>query len=202
MKLTLRHEVIKALLQFAAEKDLRYYLNGVFVDATRPGPVALVATDGYVLLALPVEPEGIEARQEGAWIVPRELFEAVKPIKANKTALPITVHLGEGENPDVSVQGLTTAAGKAIDGQYPDWRRVIPATTTGEAAQFDPRLIARLSAACKALDVDVPHIHHNGTGPAVVGGLAGGLAIVMPWRTGTSFETPTLTVPDWARKAS
>ena len=95
MILTIQHSTLKALLTVAATKDVRYYLLGICVDVraatdARPADVTLVATDGAILLAHPVPLSDVEgAIEPGQYIIPRDALEAVTPMKAGRTALPI-----------------------------------------------------------------------------------------------------------------
>ena len=77
MKLTIDHNVIRALLLCAPKTDLRYYLVGVCVDARANGDVVLVTTDGHRMLTYPVAADAIEALAPGEYIIPREALEAV-----------------------------------------------------------------------------------------------------------------------------
>ena len=183
MKITVDHSVIKSLLICAAKVDVRYYLKGVCVDARADGTVVLVATDGHRLLAYPVAVENIEALAPGEYIIPRELLEAVKPAKAGRTVLPIhidTVTAPDTPDPEragvtikgrtsITITGATTAVGAPIDGTFPDWRRVIPASTSGEAAQYQPEYISGFGDICKLLGGQHgPFINHNGASAALV----------------------------------
>jgi DNA polymerase-3 subunit beta len=56
-----------------------------------------------------------------------------------------------------------------VDGKFPDYRRSIPASHSGEAAQFNPVFIAAMAKAGKLLGrKDSPIIRHNGLGAAQV----------------------------------
>ena len=150
MKITIEHNIIKALLTCAAKVDVRYYLIGVCVDARANGDVVLVATDGHRMLAYPVAADNIEALAPGEYIIPREALEAVKPAKAGRVTLPIhidittapdTRHPEDAEviikgKTSITVTGATSTVTAPIDGQYPTWRRIVPASTSGEIAQF------------------------------------------------------------------
>lgn len=214
MKLTLQHNTIRALLTVAAKDDIRYYLNGVAIDATASGDVVLVATNGHVLLAVPMSVNDIEDLRPGSFIIPRQALESVKPVKAGRTVLPITLEITvpnpepDPQRPGVTIQkptqfavtGATTATGTVVDGIYPDWRRVMPASASGETAQFNPALVARMGDAAQLLGGKPEYmvIHHNGAGGALVSGLANGaLGVVMPLRC-DDMKHPGL--PAWARK--
>lgn len=177
MKITIDHSIIKALLVFAAKNDLRYYLNSIAIDATRDR-VALVATDGHMLMSIAVPEADVDNKLTGEYIISRADLEAVKPMKAGKHALPITIEITEPaptpdpdqpgvmikHNTTYKITGLTSVTNTLVDGKFPDWRRVIPATLSGEVAHFNLELMTRLNDARKALSVDWHNvvIHHNG----------------------------------------
>ena len=197
MKITIDHSIIKALLICAAKQDTRYYLKGVCVDARANGDVVLVATDGHRLLAYPVAVDSIEALAPGEYIIPRETLEAVKPAKAGRITLPIhidittapdTRHPEDAEviikgKTSITVTGATSAVTAPIDGEYPNWRRIVPASTSGEIAQFNADYVAGFGDVCKLLGGKYgPFINHNGGSCAVVTNLPGALGLIMPMR--------------------
>jgi DNA polymerase-3 subunit beta len=213
MKITIDHSVIKALLICAAKQDVRYYLKGVAVDARADGTVVLVATDGHRMLAYPVAVDNIEAPAPGEYIIPREALEAVKPAKAGRTTMPIQLDIVTApdtrhpEDADViikgktsiTITGATSAVTAPIDGKYPDWRRVVPASTSGELAQYQPDYVAGFGDICKLLGGSYgPFINHNGNAPAVITNLPGALGILMPMRMDGDGLTYT-GAPAWAR---
>jgi DNA polymerase-3 subunit beta len=214
MKLTIEHNILKALLIVAPKKDLRYYLNAVLIDV-RAQDVALVATNGHVLLSVPYLGDVEGDRIVGQWIVPREAIEAVKPGKVGRTVLPITVEIIPGaETPDperpgvtikaldtITITGATTTTTKPVDGRYPNWRRVMPAAASLEVAQFDPALVATLGDVHSLLSGSTkskPIVHHNGRGGALVSGLGrDALGVIMPLRVDADeMRHPGL--PSWA----
>jgi DNA polymerase-3 subunit beta len=197
MKITIDHSIIKALLICAAKQDIRYYLKGVCVDARANGDVVLVATDGHRLLAYPVAVDNIEALAPGEYIIPREALEAVKPAKAGRITLPIHIDIVTApDTPDpervgvtikgktsITVTGATSTVTAPIDGKFPDWRRIVPASTSGEIAQFNADYVSGFGDVCKLLGGKYgPFINHNGSAPAVVTNLPGALGLIMPFR--------------------
>jgi DNA polymerase-3 subunit beta len=197
MKITIDHSIIKALLICAAKHDVRYYLNGVCVDARANGDVVLVATDGHRLLAYPVAVDNIDALAPGEYVIPREALEAVKPAKAGRTTLPIhidittapdTRHPEDAEviikgKTSITVTGATSTVTAPIDGKFPDWRRIVPASTSGEIAQFNADYVSGFGDVCKLLGGKYgPYINHNGGACAVVTNLPGALGLIMPLR--------------------
>lgn len=209
MKITVDHSIVKALLICAAKMDVRYYLKGVCVDARANGDVVLVATDGHRLLAYPVAVAAIEALAPGQYIIPREALEAVKPCKAGRVTLPLTIDIVTApDQPDperagvtikgktsITVTGATSAVTAPIDGKYPDWRRVLPKTVSGEPARYQAEYIGDFGRVAELLGTEHPHIHHNGYAAAIVGNLGAALGVIMPMRSDAEFSGP----PAWAQ---
>jgi DNA polymerase-3 subunit beta len=210
---TIDHDVIKALLTAMPKQDIRYYLVGALIDV-RESDITLVATDGHMLLAVPVHPDNIEsAIPPGQYIIPRATLEAVKPAKAGRTTLPIrvSVHVPEPtpdpdrpgvklkHAPTITLEGATTATTAPVNGRFPDWRRVVPATSSGELQQFDPALIARWGQIHSTLGGKIPPtIHHNGNAPAWISGLHhGAIGVLMPVRDDTNVRDRA-PLPSWA----
>lgn len=211
MKITIDHSVIKALLICAAKQDLRYYLKGVLVDA-RASDVTLVTTDGHRMLAYPVATDAIEALAPGQYIIPREALEAVKPCKAGRVTLPITIEIVTApDQPDperagvtikgktsITVTGATSAVTAPIDGKFPDWRRVLPKTVSGELAQYNPEYVSGFGDICKLLGGKYgPYINHNGSSAAPVTNLGPALGVIMPLRL-DGDEIKFSILPSWA----
>lgn len=157
---------LSAVAPFMAKNDVRYYLNGMLVqaargataDATETG-TRLVATDGHMALA-------VRHTDADGWtgpdtIVPRALVEwALK----QKGAKLVTV-TREGDDVTIEAGGLRMTAPR-IDGRFPDWQAAMPAVAGEYAATgFDADLLARIckaaTAARKASAV------RRRTGPAV-----------------------------------
>lgn len=207
MKITIDHSVIKALLICAAKQDVRYYLKGVLVDA-RATDVTLVTTDGHRMLAYPVATDAIEALAPGQYIIPREALEAVKPCKAGRVTLPITIEIVTApDQPDperagvtikgktsVTITGATSAVTPLIDGKFPDWRRVLPKTVSGEPTQYQAEYLGDFGRIAELFGTKQPHIHYNGSSAAIVSNLGAALGVLMPMRSDAEFSA----LPAWA----
>jgi len=212
MKITITHDTIKALLLVAPKSDIRYYLNGVCVDV-RQGTVTLVATDGHRLLAVPVAADDIQSAMDGQYIIPRDVLDAVKPVKVPRSdTLPITITLVQPDKYqdehgrtcvppiDVTVTGQTTATTKLIDGRFPDWRRVTPTSASNEPAQYQPEYIAsfgKIGELFGGKNVKCV-IHYNGMDAALVTFPASeAIGVIMPLRVDGDAKHPGL--PAWAQ---
>jgi DNA polymerase-3 subunit beta len=127
----------------AAEKDIRYYLNGVYVDAERG---RLVATDGHILACHVHEPNG----QKSA-IVPIDVVKAAR-VGGRKATLEIRAVTEEHTNQPMfeATNGRTGAVlrNQPIDGKFPEYQRVIPEKPAGEPTiTLNAELLVRLQRA-------------------------------------------------------
>lgn len=108
--------------QFAvAQGDVRYYMNGLFLEL-KAGRLRAVSTDGH-RLALADAKQTIESNEEFGVIVPRkgilELLRLLEPSDAN-------IKLSVGNN-HIRVQTADYHfVCKLVDGKFPDYERVIP----------------------------------------------------------------------------
>ena len=195
MKITIKADTIKALLTIAAKNDIRSNLNVVAIDAREAGDVTLVATDGHRMLAVPVDKDDVENLMLGVWVVDRALLESVKPMKAGRVEFPLALSFVRRDattnapSASVTLAGATTASGTTVDGRFPDWRRVMPASADGIAAQFSPEYVGSFGKVGELLGGKIKSIpaviHHNNNGAALVtfpGSPAVG--VIMPVRVG------------------
>lgn len=198
MKITIDHNTIKALLICASKQDIRYYLKGVLVDVRATDNVVLVATDGHRMLAYPVAADAIEAPAFGQYIIPREALEAVKPCKAGRHVLPITIEIDTAKGLENKITGATSVVTPLIDGKFPDWRRVLPKTVSGEPTQYNPEYVSGFGDICKLLGGKYgPYINHNGSSAAPVTNLGPALGVIMPLRLDDD-DVKFSALPAWA----
>lgn len=181
---TLPLAALAAVSPFMASKDVRFYLNGMLLQAATGGradgtpATRLVATDGHALVAVRHEAGEVDRWAGPDTIVPRELVEWALRQKA-----PTVTVARDGDTVTVTANGLSMSAPR-IDGRFPDWQAVMPATRRDYAdAGIDADLVGRIckaaTAARKASGVRKRH------GPAVT------LAPVGKHAALFSFEMPT-----------
>ena len=104
-----------------AQHDVRYYLNGLLMAVNSRGARA-VATDGH-RLALAETQVPIELHEPRQVIVPRKgVHEILRLLDEEEE--PATVRFGENHI-QVQAQGVQLTS-KLIDGQFPDYQRVLP----------------------------------------------------------------------------
>jgi len=183
--ITIPTTTIKALLTVAAKGDVRYYLNGICIDV-RESDVTLVATDGTILLAVPVVP--IEPMPIGQYILDRAHAEMIKGKECTITIEGGVIKVSRKDG----VLPFTP-----VDGKFPDWRSVMPAQASGEIAQFNCELVGRMGKAFDLLDAPFPTIYHNGQKGARVTSDCQAIGIIMPM---TRCDREFLPLPAWALK--
>lgn len=166
MNATIDIRALAAISHSAGEEETRYYLKGVCVEIDESG-CNYVATDGHQLAATRREYEH-PSQLVGRWIIPTEICRHFKTTRRT-TSFDATLTLQECGKLSLEYVGLSVSF-LPIDGSFPDWRRVVPASTNGEIAQFGFKVLEKLAKVAKALGQDsgALGIAHNGAGPALV----------------------------------
>jgi DNA polymerase-3 subunit beta len=102
-----------------AQQDVRYYLNGMYMEI-KEGRLRFVATDGH-RLALCTAPGQVEADDKSV-IVPRKgVLELSRLLDADGS-----VTLTVGSNHIRAATDQFTFTSKLIDGKFPEYERVLP----------------------------------------------------------------------------
>lgn len=143
VSLTLESELLRRLLDktaFAmAHQDVRYYLNGVLLEMN-PQRIVAVATDGHRLAkvvgavedgaaGLESEPKQVIVPAKTVTELKRLLGSAPENVRLELSARTLRIELGE-----------TLVVSKLVEGQYPDYNRVIPSDLEQEATVDKERL--------------------------------------------------------------
>lgn len=160
---TIEKRHILAALKFAAVNDVRYYLNGICIEAGATES-RVIATDGHRMAVIRGQcpdygAQGFEAVQ--CAIIGSEAFKGIKKAKKGEPC-SIVVSINA---PDYQIQdGDTIRAGKLIDGKFPEWRRVVPSETTGIVSQFNSDYMGDFGDVARILGKKWPmvSISHNG----------------------------------------
>ena len=184
-----------ALREFAGNKDIRNYLNGVGLEVG-PAGAFLSASNGHVLgvACLSECPANVQAQ----FVIPRRLIDRLKPS-------PLDVVLTASREPDNDGPGwrveLDTLEGRISDLVAADvvvqWRNHVPRGVSGIAGQFHQAVLSTLVRASKALHGGAHPpmtISHNGPhDAALVGfGVCDFFGVAMPMRT-EAMPAP----PEW-----
>ena len=179
---------LKALLLFAAKKDVRYYINGIHFEQSATGTLA-VATNGHCLAVARLDRDSAEP---SSFTVPREHLDNV--VKGAKGSIDI-VQVDAAQCTLNSSNGRITVP--LCDGKFPDWRRVVTQQQTGERAYFHPDYHALVD---KAGQIIRPtkfcyEIQQNGNSVGYCRISDDFHAYVMPLRSG--YENGVLSSPNW-----
>lgn len=133
-------EQLECGLLSAAKGDIRYYLNGVYVECTADN-TRIVTTNGHHMLLMDAKPYQ-QNTFTGSFIIPRAVLEQIKPktkrgSKQSGNAhycIEVTPQASTGAH-DVSappllkireVASTVTIDCVACEGRFPDYTRVIP----------------------------------------------------------------------------
>jgi len=129
--------MISAVEHAVSTEDTRYYLNGIYVERAE-AELLFVSTDGHRLAcAVRAAPDGSEVLPElGGVIIPRACLGVVKALCAEAR---VDVAISSNR---ISIEaGEVVMTSKLIDGQFPDWRRVVPGSND-KIVEVDPKLLA------------------------------------------------------------
>src|SRR6476661_4834286 len=116
-------EMIKKTSFAISTDETRYILNGVFFEPKEDGKVRMVATDGHRLSLVERPLEG-EYKLKGGVIIPRKGLLELKRLLDE--APEAECHLGFAENSALFKKPGLTMVMRLIDGQFPEYQRVIP----------------------------------------------------------------------------
>lgn len=199
--LTVSLATLRAARTHSAVKDVRYHLCGVYFD-TKAGKV--VATDGHRMLIATARGVKVDAPPV---IIPNDLLDAALKQFGGEYARGKSLGAVDVA---VTVDGvqltITTptgqVSGKALDGQFPDWRRVVP--KADDVATFAPAVLnwEYVMDACEALTIaanigkakagqHATRVQQRGEFPAIVcSSNPNVMALVMPLRNDLHAEAP------------
>jgi DNA polymerase-3 subunit beta len=113
-------EMVSKTLFAVSDDETRYFMNGIFLEK-RDDNLIMVATDGrrlsYISRRIPVRMENLKGV-----ILPPKILTIVRKLSAGEGSLSLAL-----TDKNVFVRmGATHLSSNLIDGQFPDYRRVIP----------------------------------------------------------------------------
>ena len=158
---------VLAIWNATSNEETRYYLKGVYVEEHDRDGIQIIATDGHVLLRKPVAEEAFigsdvatqAAQFDRGFILALDTTD--KAMKAKTTGEPWLygdTATGIAQVLDVRHDDTDGHARVGvlefarIDGNFPDWRRVLPKVEPGEAAApvcVDIDLLVKMQKAAK-----------------------------------------------------
>ncbi len=116
-------EMIRKTAFAISSDETRYILNGVFFEPREAGKVRMVATDGHRLSLIERELEG-DFKLKGGVIIPRKGLMELKRLL--EEAPDAECYLGFAESSALFKKPGLTMVMRLIDGQFPEYQRVIP----------------------------------------------------------------------------
>lgn len=177
---------LKAAQFLAAENDIRYYFNGVYLEAT-PFETRLVGCDGMKIGVVRYAVENdIEAGTTATLIVPNDVIDKAKVTKRDMLSAA-RVEIDNGQH-TLCVDALDLRLPfAAVDRRFPEYRRVFPKAPSGEPGQFDPQLLVAFAKAGKTLlhktNNPVPRLDYNGDNARVTfDNYDDFIGVIMGWR--------------------
>lgn len=123
-----------------AQQDVRYYLNGLFLEVSATG-IRAVATDGHRLACFDYACEVPIEGQLGVIVPNKTVNELRRQLGSGGSNIEIEV----GERAIRFTIGDTTITSKLVDGRYPDYQRVIP-SELGKEARADKESLRKALA--------------------------------------------------------
>lgn len=190
---------IAAVMPFRAHDDIRYYLDGIYVEPCESGGCMIVATEGHMLGVI----HSPEARSDKARLLRMtDGFEAA--LKSRKAVNEGVVSLAaEKARITLTVRGIEEYVQPGepfIDGKYPDWRKVVPPLEhmrPGISAALQARYLSKLWRTCPVERYTGVFFSHDGrtpdTGAAVIQFVKSPSLIVLIMAM--KFERPAW--PEW-----
>lgn len=211
----LKRSHLRAALVLAAKQNIRYYLNGVLVEL-HPERAYIVGCDGH-RLGVFRDVDGDRNDELAAmpgqcveFIIPRDMLEKLKA--ARRSSLPVVLCTYDTETRDVSIaaDGATMTA-QAVEGKFPDWRRVLPAAATkpehvGRAGQFNLDYLASFAKVADYLGAahpeTAPVIWHQGQDAAAISipGYPDFRGVIMGLRTSAGEAAGRPEVAEWSAR--
>jgi len=125
---TLLADMIDKTLYAASTDETRYNLNGVYFepDPEQPGRLTMVATDGHRLVRIERTFDDARFALKSPVILPRKGLGEMRRLLDDGEG---PLELGFRENHAVVRRGATVLGMRLIDGQFPDYKQVIPRVT-------------------------------------------------------------------------
>lgn len=122
--------VIKQLKPFISEDEARYYLGGIHLELEAGSDKAnMVATDGIKLCVLEVQVDRQELFDYGELkvIIPDKALDTILVmLKGVQPEFPVALRFNEAESHMFVDAGDEKGDFRLIDGDYPDYKKVIP----------------------------------------------------------------------------
>jgi DNA polymerase-3 subunit beta len=136
-------DMIDKTLFAVSPDEARYNLSGVFVESSAPGAARMVATDGHRLAMIEREVPGF--KMEGGAIIPRKGLAELRKILDQDGDSEVRLSL-EGQLAYLK-RGNTEVSMRLVEGEFPDYRGVIPKQSKYKIAVPRDTLLAAIKRA-------------------------------------------------------
>lgn len=154
MKLNINARFVAAICEFKAKNDIRYYLNGVYVEPLPTGGAVIVATNGYVMGVW----RDVSAIVERPAIlrIGKKLREAFTECADGRLSLVADQLVVFAKKSEYYIQPNSEKDGNKLGweieyAKYPCWKKVFPdERQTGPQGTFNAKYIKPI---CKALKI-------------------------------------------------
>lgn len=134
-------EMVRKTAYAISSDETRYILNGVYFEPREAGHVRMVATDGHRLALVDRELVGDFKLKAGVIIPKKGLFELKRLLDEAPDA---ECQLGFAETSAVFKKPGLSMVMRLIDGQFPEYQRVIPKEGEKQVLVNRPRLVESL----------------------------------------------------------
>lgn len=152
---TQAQSMVAALSHCMSKEATRYYLNGICIEHTERGGLVAVATDGHRLGSMKLSPMQVDAQSaariegEFSYIITREAVEWIAGLPKKFTSPHLITFEFTAATVKLSLfPTMISAEFGLIDGNFPDWRRVMQAEHT-PSISFNAEYIKQLAMALK-----------------------------------------------------
>ncbi|MEW5855340.1 MAG: DNA polymerase III subunit beta [Myxococcota bacterium] len=140
MEPALLKEMVDKTLYSVSTDETRYVLNGVYVEP-QPDALSLVSTDGHRLSMCTRKVPGVGEALKRAVILPRKGLSELRRMLDDGDG---DVQLGFRESHAVAKRGGVSLVMRLIDGRFPDYKQVVPASTERTVKVARPVLLDAL----------------------------------------------------------
>lgn len=188
-KFEIEISVVNSLLLTTLINNIKHYLNGIHFECKGKSIIA-VSTDGHRMSVARI---GYEGEPFDSFTLPRDALASLKA----KSKIEIVI-----ENVVVIVNDdISSRRVPHVDGTYPDWRRVIPDSFTGEAGHFNPLYLADLVKVRKFFGLKnktTINLLQNGDRAAIDKITDDFFVLIMPIGAPANWERPS--IPGWCKQ--
>lgn len=193
---------LKALLLFAAKRDIREYLQGVYFETDADGRHFAAASNGHMMLILRLA-DDVEMADPGSLLVARESIDLlVKHPATRGLEYPIEISEADGQ-PYAQLPGVRQPI-TLLDGRFPDWRRILPSgkQSFGHRGAHNPEYAKtvldaqRLLTGSRRVTPAAPYSLQGPNDPLVYVLMERAVAVLMPLRANVLDAHETMNAHD------